>query len=142
MWPSGLAGHRLRSSGPSATRTELITFIDSVVKMLGARPYGQAMQGLVTQIATEPELTRTYRERVVEPRRAQLAPVIERGIARGDLRPDTDVRLVHELLVGPIYYRLLFSGGPLDRKLGSPIVDEILEGFAPRPKRAPARQRQ
>jgi hypothetical protein len=49
---------------------------------------------------------------------------------------------VHELLVGPIYYRLLFSGGPLDRKLGSPIVDEILEGFAPRPKRAPARQRQ
>jgi hypothetical protein len=58
------------------------------------------MQALVSQIATEPDLARVYREQVVEPRRAQLRPVIERDIARGDLRSDTDLRLVHELLLG------------------------------------------
>jgi AcrR family transcriptional regulator len=113
------------------TRKELITFVDSVVKMLTAAPYGRAMQGLVSQIATDPELGRVYREQVVEPRRAQLAPLIERGIARGDLRPDTDLALVHELLLGPVFYRLLLSGGQLDRKLSTRIVDAILGAFAP-----------
>jgi AcrR family transcriptional regulator len=113
------------------TRKELITFLDSVVKMLTAAPYGRAMQGLVSEIATDPELGRTYREQVVEPRRSQLAPVIERGIARGDLRPDTDITLAHELLVGPIFYRLLLSGGQLDRKLSTHIVDAVLRAFTP-----------
>jgi AcrR family transcriptional regulator len=113
------------------TRTELVTFVDAARKNLSALPSAPAMQGLASQIATDPELARVYREQVVEPRREQLRPVIDRGIARGDLRPDTDVRLVHELMVGPIFYRLLFSGGPIDRKLSIRIADAILQGFAP-----------
>jgi Tetracyclin repressor-like, C-terminal domain len=65
--------------------------------------------------------------------------VIERGIARGDLRPETDVQLLHEFLLGPTFYRLLLSGGSLDRNLATRLVDAIVEGFAPR--RAPARRR-
>jgi AcrR family transcriptional regulator len=114
------------------TRKELLTFVNQVVRMQASVPFGPAMQGLVSQIATDPQLARVYREQVVQPRMEQLAPVIERGIARGDLRPDTDVRLVHELLVGPIFYRLLFSGAPLTRNLGPRIVDAILAGFTPR----------
>jgi AcrR family transcriptional regulator len=113
------------------TRKELITFVDSVTKLWASPPYGPVMQGLISQIATEPELARVYRDQVVEPRREQLRPVIERGIARGDLRPDADVRLVHELLVGPILYRLLLSGPPLDRKLTTSLVDAILDSFSP-----------
>src|SRR6478672_11012032 len=113
------------------TRKELITFVDSVTKLWASPPYGPAMQGLISQIATEPELARVYRERVVEPRREQLRPVIERGIARGDLRPGTDVRLVHELLVGPILYRLLLSGPPLNRKLSTSLADAGLDSFSP-----------
>jgi AcrR family transcriptional regulator len=123
------------------TRKELITFINSVIKTFSSRPDGPAMQGLVSEIATQPELARVYRERVVEPRRAQLAPVIERGIARGDLRPDADLRVLHEFLVGPTFYRLFLSGGPLDRKLGPRLVDAILEGFAPRRKGAARRRK-
>jgi AcrR family transcriptional regulator len=113
------------------TRKELVTFVQAAIKNLSAPPSGPVMQGLISQIATDSELGRVYRERVVEPRRAQLRPVIERGIARGDLRPDTDVRLVHELLLGPVFYRLLLSGGPLDRKLSTRLVDAILDGFSP-----------
>ena len=125
------------------TRKELITFVDSVTKLWAAPPYGPAMQGLVSQIATEPELARVYREQVVEPRREQLRPVIERGIARGDLRPDTDLRLVHELLVGPILYRLLLSGPPLDRKLSTSLADAVLDSFSPdgRTRSAPSKRR-
>lgn len=123
------------------TRKELLTFLDSVTKLWASPPYGPAMQGLVSQIATEPELARVYREQVVEPRREQLRPVIERGIARGDLRPDTDLRLVHELLVGPILYRLLLSGPPLDRKLTTSLVDAVLDSFSPSARATTPRRR-
>ena len=90
-----------------------------------------AMQALVSQIATDPELACVYRTQVVEPRREQLRPVLERGIVRRDLRPDTDLRLLHELLLGPVFYRLLLSGPPLNRKLSTRIVDAVLDAFAP-----------
>ncbi|HEX3303746.1 MAG TPA: TetR/AcrR family transcriptional regulator [Thermomicrobiales bacterium] len=125
----------------SDTRKELITFVDSVTKLWASPPYGPVMQGLISQIATEPELARVYRDQVVEPRREQLRPVIERGIARGDLRPDADVRLVHELLVGPILYRLLLSGPPLDRKLTTSLADAVLDSFKPRTAEGPRRKR-
>src|SRR5262245_20489436 len=114
------------------TRSELLTFVNSVVNIWAAIPFGRAMQGLVSQIATDPDLARVYREQVVEPRMDELAQVIKRRIARGDLRADTEVRLVHELLVGPIFYRLLLSGAPLARPLGPRLVDAILAGFTPR----------
>jgi AcrR family transcriptional regulator len=114
------------------TRSELLTFLNSAIRMLAAPPYGPAMQGLVSQIATDPELARVYREQVVEARMAELAPVIKRGVARGDLRAGTDLQLLHELLLGPVFYRLLLSGAPLDRTLGPRLVDAILAGFTPR----------
>jgi AcrR family transcriptional regulator len=111
------------------TRKELLTFINSVVKVLASPLYGPAMQGLTSEIATDPELARVYRERVVEPRIRQVSRVIERGIERGELRADTDGRLVHELLVGPIFYRLLFSGGRVDRRHATRVVDAVLDAF-------------
>lgn len=115
------------------TREELITFVNSAIRTLGSKPYGPAMQGLASEVATDPELARVYQEYVVDPRRRQIEAVVERGIERGDLRPDTDPRLIQELLIGAIYYRLLFSGPPLDRKLGPRLVDAILDGFRVRP---------
>jgi AcrR family transcriptional regulator len=114
------------------TRKELLTFLQGAVKNLTSVPSGAAgMQGLTSRIATDPELGRVYREQVVKPRREQLRPVIERGIARGDLRPDTDVALLHEMLVGPVFYRMLYSGGTIDRKLSNRLVDLALAAFAP-----------
>jgi len=113
------------------TRKELIVFVDSVVDLLASHLYGPSLQGLVSELSTNPQLARLYREQVVEPRRETLAPIIERGIARADLRPGTDVRTVHEFLVGPIFYRLLFSGGPLDSGMGTRLVDGILDGLRP-----------
>jgi hypothetical protein len=51
-------------------------------------------------------------------------------VERGGLRPDTDVRLLHEFLLGPVFYRLLLSGLPLDRALADRLLDAILPGFA------------
>ena len=110
------------------TRKELLTFLKTAKQVI--RPGGVA-QALASNIATRPHLGRVYRERIVDVRRAELKTVIDRGIARGDFRPDTDVRVAHELLIGPLYYRLLFSGPPLNTKHDNQLVDALLRAFAP-----------
>ena len=90
-----------------------------------------AFAGLASEIATRPELAQAYQQRVVKLRLAEIGEVIARGIRRGDLRPDTNVRLAHELLVGPRIYRLLFSGAALDRRHAAAVVDAVMTAFAP-----------
>jgi hypothetical protein len=67
---------------------------------------------------------------VVARRVGEVRRVVERGIERGDLRPDTDHELVNELLFGPVYYRLLLSGAPLDDELAERVVAAVLPAFA------------
>lgn len=112
-------------------RAELIGFVDGAVQILGKTLMGPVMQGLVSDLATDPELGRSFREQIVALRVSEVRRVIERAIDRGELRPDIDVELVHELLFGPVYYRLLLSGGELDDRLAERIVDTILPAIRP-----------
>jgi hypothetical protein len=76
-------------------------------------------------------MARVYPERVVEPRRELLKTVIERGIARGDLRSDTDVQVLHEFLSGRCSTGCLLAAGSWTATSRRASWG-ILEGFAPR----------
>ncbi len=113
------------------TRRELLAFVNAAVEVLGSTLMGRVMQGLVSDLATDPELAQAFRDRVVSVRDAEVARLVQRGIERGDLRPDTDAGSAHELLIGPVYYRLLLTGQPLDRAFARRTVDAVLRAFAP-----------
>ena len=113
------------------TRAELLAFVNAAVKVLGSTLMGRVMQGLVSDLATDPELAQAFRDRVVSVRDREVERLVERGIARGDLRPDTNPETAHELLIGPVYYRLLLSGRPLDRAFAKRNVEAVLRAFAP-----------
>jgi predicted nucleotidyltransferase len=83
----------------------------------------------LSQIAVNPTLGDPFRATVVQARRNEIARVIGRGIARGDLRPDADVDIATELLVGPVYFRLMF-GGELSRDFANRVVDTVMRGYA------------
>jgi AcrR family transcriptional regulator len=115
------------------TRAELLAFVNAAVKVLGSTLMGRVMQGLVSDLATDPQLAQAFRERVVSVRDAEVERLVERGVARGDLRPDSDPATVHDLLIGPVYYRLLLTGQPLNRAFAKRTVDAVLRAFAPEP---------
>jgi AcrR family transcriptional regulator len=119
------------------TRKELLAFVNEGTKVI---LLGGVAPGLASQIATDPDLGRTYRERIIDLRLAEVKEIIDRGIARGDLRPDTDVRVAHELMIGPRYYRLLFSGAPLNKRHAEQVVDAVLATYGADQKRARARR--
>jgi AcrR family transcriptional regulator len=113
------------------TRRELIAFVEATIHVLGSTMMGRVMQGLVSDLANDPQLAAEFRARVVELRVAEVRRMVERGIERGDLRPDIDVGIAHELLFGPVYYRLLLSAAPLEKRLAPLLVAAVMTAFAP-----------
>lgn len=112
------------------TRAELRAFVEAVVEILRGTLMGRVMQGIVSDLATNLELGGAFRERVVAVRLAEVRRLLERGVARGDLRPGADAGLANELLFGPVYYRLLLSGEPLDAGLPARVVDATMAALA------------
>jgi hypothetical protein len=95
------------------------------------RDAGRVMKGLVSEVAADPELAHVYRERVVSQRVADVSVLVERGIARGELRADLDPEMLTDLLLGPIYYRFFLSGSPMDEDFGKRLVATLMPAFTP-----------
>ena len=110
------------------TREELLAAVRNVVRALTETAFGPVIRALLSQIAINPTLGDRFRATVVQARRDEIAGVIARGVARGDLRPDADADLATELLVGPAYFRLMF-GGEIGTELADEVVDTVLRGF-------------
>ena len=119
------------------TRAELAAFVEAVVGILRGTLMGRVMQGIVSDLATNPDLGGAFRERVVAVRLAEVRRLVARGVARGDLRPDADPELANELLFGPVYYRLLLSGAPLDPGLAARVANAAMSALAPTSSRRP-----
>jgi len=126
-----LAGPHIEVAESGDTRGELKAVVMNSVRSITETPFGPVIRALLSQIAGNPSIGDPFREMVVGARRSQVALVIERGIARGDLRPDADPSVATELLVGPVYFRLVF-GGRLDELFADRIVGLVLEGYSPR----------
>jgi AcrR family transcriptional regulator len=119
------------------TRAELEAVTENVLRAITGTDFGPVIRALLSQIAGNPELGDPFRATVVHARRHEVARVVALGVARGDLRSDVDPDLVTELLLGPLYFRLVF-GGELDADLVPRLVRCVMEGFATEPAIAPA----
>ncbi|WP_456506657.1 TetR-like C-terminal domain-containing protein [Arthrobacter sp. TE12232] len=58
-----------------------------------------------------------------------MSALVERRIARGELRADLDPEIVADLLLG-ICYRFFVSGSPIDKGFGKRLVTTLLPAFA------------
>ncbi|MGA3031475.1 MAG: TetR/AcrR family transcriptional regulator [Candidatus Limnocylindrales bacterium] len=110
------------------TREEMLAAVMNPMLAVTESEFGPVIRALLSQIATNPALGDPFRATVVQARRDEIARMIARGIERGDLCPDADAEIATELLVGPVYFRLMF-GGELDREFAERIVDNVMRGY-------------
>jgi AcrR family transcriptional regulator len=128
----------IRIPDTGSTRDDLLELMRSAVDVYSGSIEAAAMPSLVDAMSRDAELARAVREGFLTGRRAALRAVLERGVARGDLRADLDFELALDVLGGPLFYRLLVTGGRIDRALADGVVELILRGFAPvKPRRSP-----
>ncbi len=126
-----LASPHIAIADVGDTRAELLAAVTNPIRALVESPFGPVLRALLSEIAINPSLGDPFRSTVVRARREEIAKIVRRGVARGDLRADADAALATELLAGPVYFRLMF-GGELDATFAERVVDTVLEGYAPR----------
>jgi AcrR family transcriptional regulator len=121
-----------------STEADLLALMREAVELYGSGTLAaRLMPSIVDEISRNGELAAIARERFLVRRRAALRVVFERGIARGDLDRALDVDVALDVLAGPLFYRLLITGGPIDEGLAQAVVALIVRGFAPAPSGAP-----
>jgi AcrR family transcriptional regulator len=94
------------------------------------------MPRLLVEASHDQELHALFFAQLVEPRRAVVRTVLERARDRGELRDDADLELAIDMLVGPIIYRFLITGGDLAPAAARAprVLEALLEGLSPPPR--------
>jgi AcrR family transcriptional regulator len=127
-----------------SVREDILAIARSVIE--GAARVGAAtfIPRMLAEGAGDREMHAIFYENLVAPRRAIMADVLRKAIARGELRPDLDVELAIDALTGPWVYRLLISGGDARAVFaGDPerMVDLVLPGMVAHPSDAGSKSR-
>jgi len=116
-----------------SVRDYLVQIMESIRLRALARRERSALTLFANQFRAVPELHQRYLDEVATPRRARLRRLIDKGVARGELRGDVDPDLLGELLLGPMISRTLVHPDAVldDPELSVTIVDTLLQGLAP-----------
>ena len=90
------------------------------------------LAGLIAEIQHDRDLASAWRNQVIAPLRAQYSIMVDKGVARGEIPPETDAGAVLDLLFGACYYRLLQRQRPLNEQFVNQIVDVVAAGVVAR----------
>ena len=111
-------------------RSDLVAGLREMIHLFGTTAAGRVLPGLVADLHEDPTLLEAFSERYFRPRRRSALAALERGIARGELPEGLDLELAVDLLVGPVYYRLLAHGEKVEIAPDD-LVNAVLRAFRP-----------
>ncbi len=105
-----------------ALNTDLQAFLGDVLAGFSTVGKAAMLGGLVAEVQSDAELAQTFRESLIATRRKLLQKIFQRAIARGELSPESDLDVLTDVVYGPIWYRLLITGAPLDTAFRDELV--------------------
>ena len=91
-------------------------------------PFGKIVAGLIAEGQSEPAVLQEFFDRWVSPRRNATIADLQRGKNAGELRSETEPELLNDAIFGAIYYRMLLHSGPLTRRFGEELVEQVIRG--------------
>ena len=91
-------------------------------------PFGKIVAGLIAEGQSEPTILQEFFDRWVSPRRNATIADLQRGKNAGELRSETEPELLNDAIFGAIYYRLLLRSGPLTKRFGEELVEQVIRG--------------
>ena len=123
-----VAGRELRDPETGDVARDLKQIADTVVHLQKRTVAGPAFIGLIAEAQVSPETRTAFLAEFADRRREITRTVLRRAIERRQLRRDTDIDLVIDVIGGATMFRLLQRHAPLSKKFTSDLVDLILAG--------------
>jgi AcrR family transcriptional regulator len=105
--------------------------IQAVVDAFSSRA-GRSAATLIAAADAETELAKAFRHHVILKSREHLKSLVLRGIDEGVLRRDADIETALDLLLGPVFFRLLVGHLPLDERFAASVTQQAIEGLRKR----------
>ena len=91
-------------------------------------PFGKIVAGLIAEGQSEPGILQEFFDRWVSPRRTATIADLQRGKNARELRSEAEPELLNDAIFGAIYYRLLLRSGPLTKRFGEELVEQVIRG--------------
>lgn len=91
---------------------------------------GRRVQGALV-IPNRSGMRIDIRQKVWQRRASTMRDVFARAVARNEMRPDLDSRIVLQMLMAPINMRLLLTHEPVDEEYRRELVDMVCRAVAP-----------
>ena len=114
----------------SAEDDDLRAYLHALADFLTNTDAGAVLRALIGQAQHDPDLAATFRARFLDDQRGRDENLVRRARERGELPAGLDLDLAVDELVGPIYYRVLVTGAPVDRAFTDRLVDRFRAGHA------------
>ena len=130
-----VAGRELRDPDTGDVARDLKHIADTVVNLQKRTVAGPAFIGLIAEAQVSPETRPAFLAEFADRRRELTRKVLRRAIARRQLRPETDIDLVIDVIGGATMFRLLQRHAPLSKKFTSDLIDLALAGCRMRESR-------
>jgi len=87
---------------------------------------GEVIAGVMTAAAHDPRLADTLSQTLFEGKAQMHVELVRRAVERGEVPPETDSTIMHEVIHSMISSRKIWNLGPLDEEYAQHVVDEIL----------------
>ncbi|MEZ4570066.1 MAG: TetR/AcrR family transcriptional regulator [Thermomicrobiales bacterium] len=108
-----------------STREDLLQLGHAFRVQASAAVMFPVMGQIVGTALSNPAVLDAFREHLMKPRQATIRKILERGVERGDVRPDIDIELIADLIPGGIIFYKLFQLPP-DADLPEDYPDRVL----------------
>lgn len=109
-------------------KTDLCQILQQLFTVLTTTAAGAVVAGLIAEAQSDPTIAQAFRNQFVASRRAATHTILERGVARGELRQDLDYELAIDAIYGPVWYRLLLKHAPLNEVFAEELIGQLLRG--------------
>jgi AcrR family transcriptional regulator len=116
------------------TREDLIVFLETLLGFWKTSA-GEVFRSIIAEAQSNPDALEALRDYAVTRCRAS-GVILNRGVARGEIREGLDIPLVMELFSSFCWQRLLTGRLNASREQLSHLVDAVLTGFATNDRRA------
>ena len=109
----------------SITTAEALHGVARKIASVVTSPAGDAMRAIKCEALSDPQLAQLIDDRFQAPRRAALISLLERGVARGEVRPGAATQLVADVIPAVLTHRVIMLREPLTERDIAAIMEQV-----------------
>jgi AcrR family transcriptional regulator len=109
----------------SVTTAEALYGVARTIASVITSPAGDVMRAIKCEALSDPKLAKLIDDRFQAPRRAAMLALLERGVARGEVRPGAATPLVADVIPAVLTHRVILQREPVKERDIAAIMEQV-----------------